>query len=556
LPIILTLTAVAAALSFSASPAGATGRVGHTDIHAYRYIARHGNLDDVIRTQLIQDGEYYHPRTVIQGNGEGLLKRGERFSLDLMEKRGFVSPEQREFFAAIGQKLEPEQIQFYEYLRWYRALDAQHEFGDFKDLVSEYLPPTDEGMVVSLRRAFMWSVSGQILNPAYRPSQSPQWLRKKLPIEHGPHFGELAKWPFETDDFVFEWGRAGKDQSESEALPRFAQLALAHNLNETINLGGDPRKAWIVVGASDEAHLRLYRDRYKFEEFGQVTGNTLLRRRLTDLLADERFTPRRSFKKVARIAEIAREVRANPTDLATIRFLSNLKTQLKAPLDLEALGTRSAERSPPIWLADRSAFFPEIAHHHLRKMGLGSALQQIAAFLNKQATAVRTTAEFDDRLLEPSIWDRRNSLYVSGLENWTRANPGENPLYPIAAAFRHYLKHLSVLAPPGVPSATIEHSLINALESSQVKITCFIRDPGVTKKLAALGLRLNPEIIPVGWDSDAKAMLRPAARLELRPSELLELEARHFPNDARRIRDAAQLGYWRAVLGLQEDLLL
>ncbi len=559
------LAAFFSLFSLLSASAPAASRVGTASIHAFRQVSREGIHEKVVRTQLIEDGTHFRPQNVALGKGESVLARGEKFPLELMFQRGFISKEQYEFFQSVGSKLDPDQIQFYEFNRWYTAIEAARKFESIPTHWVSEAELGQEGMLLNIRRGFLWSVSGQVLDPEFRPGNPQRWVRRRLAIEYAPEFHTLPEWPFPTDAFVFEWGRAGT--LEAESLPRLAQLAIIHNVNEVISLGGDLSKAWVVAGASDEAHLRLYRDTYKFEVFGQVPGNTYLRRRLTDLVADPRVAPRKTSKKIARLVELAREagvLRQSLSDSDAIRFLSELKTQMKAPLDIEPLGGRSAKRSPPIWLQDRSHAFLTIALKHLTDIGLAPVKEKVSEFLQQQASSAIPVPELDDRVADPSLWDRRNSVYLSGLERWVAANPAENPLYPVIAAFRHYLKRLSVVAPAHVPYWMIEPNLIHALEESQVMVTVFLKDQRLAERMRELGARVEPTEIVWGFKGNFEErdwrkleMVRtPGWRLVLRPTELISLESRFFLGKKGNIQDAAQLGYWRALLGLHEDLLL
>jgi hypothetical protein len=493
------------------------------------------------------------------------------FSLSLQVERGQITPEERRTYAHIGRALDPRQIHQYEMSEW-RPWSADLKPNEIRETRQE------GGQTLSaVRLTTLWSVSDRILDPATR-----QVVRKKLAIESHPDFTRGPEWDFSEDDTLFEWGRAG--QEEPKTFLHMAQMAALQNVNELLALGGDPERAWVVIGTSDPALKRLYGGPFGMTEFKSVGKNTYFKRKLLSVLEDPKFAPSQMHGKLAAIRRVTQAHGVRLSEFQMIDFLFRSQALQNLPLDLEPAGSSG---SPALWLLDRSP----ISENHFREIclrfGVADFAPEIGRALYAQHEVIFSDVEPQMLLAEPNMWTGTRGkpakeVFMDGLDAWTQHNPNVNPVVPLVALSRAWLDAIRAeIKFGGLPfEEAIRRgqgvTLKQFLHAHGTRFTAYFESDALAKTLGAFGL--SPEKAPVvvgfaGADgqlssmdrltqapladaSDARPISRPGYKLSLTLPQLDELESRflYLESDRALVSQGARSGFWNRLYRLNNAI--
>lgn len=333
------------------------------------------------------------------------------FSLQVMLDRKIITQKQFNFFQNSTDDADFRQIRLYEFVQWWKAVDALSTFSHIPDHWLSSHAQIEGEPWLSLTRAALITISGQIPDPSSPRGQKPKLLKKPLFFRKENPIWTDAALGLTPQSLTWEWSRAG--QLEPERIALLARAALLQNVVETFALGGRLEDAHVFVHSVDVGTTQLYLGKYKFSKVDPSSPDTdcILRATLAHLVRVPAFKMELSNPKVAAILEITKGwIDAGQA----IDFLVRLRGEMDAYVDVRM---DRSDQDHILRISNATNLLCHLTHKIALSLGIAEYAEQIVNRLKTIGTLYQM--DWDFPLLEspnlhgmPSLND---SLLITGV---------------------------------------------------------------------------------------------------------------------------------------------
>ncbi|MBS1962931.1 MAG: hypothetical protein JST04_12000 [Bdellovibrionales bacterium] len=265
-----------------------------------------------------------------------LLEHQQMFALGAMVKRGVLTAEQAKMYAALGDKLPPRQVSFFEL--------------------------EEKGQQVGS----LWSVGGQDLEAGKIQDRILPWM---LEEKWKALAGEVDRTKYK---YLWEWGRAAiEDGADIDTLLDFAVQKAYRDLK---TFGGKVDDAYVMIHAISPAHTVSYLRRFPGTQFSKNAlkdGDSVLMIPLSMVLKSHPL--RRHSALLADLGKIVDDPRF--TDDILVDLVDAFRGTLWTEADFQGTHFRSDH---PLILQDFSVWGLNSVHAQLRAAGIPEAKSKAA----------------------------------------------------------------------------------------------------------------------------------------------------------------------------------
>ncbi|MGE3975489.1 MAG: hypothetical protein AB7F59_13270 [Bdellovibrionales bacterium] len=367
------------------------------------------------------------------------LMQQQAYALRRMVETGYLTATDAKEYAGLIHNLIHEQITFvqssHEVLEnWILRNFEPYPRERVESAFSDYNHPDQR----TFRTATMWSVAGQIWDPAERRMQP-----TSLPWQLEPAYHKISSnFDRQKYRYVWEWGRGAQDLAGEHEQLRHVLVALAYR--ELRSMGGSLDNAYVMFHSLDEANTKLYLKAYPdsvFPKGHSNPSNSLFMVPLTDLLM--KYKP---SELSAQFAALNKAFDGKLTEEELMTLHSGIQETYWQELNYRFEG--KSEQMLPLLFADYSRGWAVI----LRRLAKSFRSEFVEAKLEEYMKIFRATYLFeglgqyndasDPQMLHPML-SPKNVVELSNLDPRLLTIDPQYPLKVLFSLVTYYARKIS-----------------------------------------------------------------------------------------------------------------